>query len=106
MHRNAVSRVFGRGCGSGRAGPCDTIPFACTNRAGTLNPDHEMRRKTVVVARLQPIGKTSGPEATSRGVRMLRTALGAAIAASLEEPGIVEIVLNPERIWRDFALSI
>ena len=41
-------------------------------------------------------------EAMSRGARMLRTALGPAIAAFLEDPAIVEIMLNPDgRLWID-----
>jgi len=41
-------------------------------------------------------------EATSRGARMLRTALGPAIAAWLENPAIVEVMLNPDgRLWVD-----
>src|SRR3974390_3146017 len=41
-------------------------------------------------------------EATSRGARMLRTALGPAIAAWLEDPPVVEGMLNPEgRLWVD-----
>src|SRR6202167_5443933 len=41
-------------------------------------------------------------EAFSRGVRMLRTALGPAIAAFLEDPSIVEVMLNPDgRLWID-----
>ncbi len=40
--------------------------------------------------------------AVSRGARMLRTALGPAITAFLEEPTIVEIMLNPDgRLWVD-----
>ncbi len=40
--------------------------------------------------------------AFSRGARMLRTALGPAITAFLEEPTIVEIMLNPDgRLWVD-----
>jgi type IV secretion system protein TrbB len=39
-------------------------------------------------------------EAISRGARMLRTALGPAIAAWLEDPGVVEVMLNPDgRLW-------
>ncbi len=38
----------------------------------------------------------------SRGARMLRTALGPAIAAFLEDFGVVEIMLNPDgRLWID-----
>lgn len=41
-------------------------------------------------------------EANSRGARMLRSALGAAIAAYLEDESIVEVMLNPDgRIWID-----
>jgi type IV secretion system protein TrbB len=41
-------------------------------------------------------------QAASRGARMLRTALGAAIAAWLEDPAIVEVMLNPDgRLWVD-----
>jgi type IV secretion system protein TrbB len=41
-------------------------------------------------------------EATSRGARMLRTALGPAITGWLEDPAIVEVMLNPDgRLWID-----
>jgi type IV secretion system protein VirB11 len=41
-------------------------------------------------------------EAVSRGARMLRTALGPAIATWLEDPAIVEVLLNPDgRVWID-----
>jgi type IV secretion system protein TrbB len=41
-------------------------------------------------------------EATSRAVRMLRTALGPAIAGWLDDPGVVEVMLNPDgRLWID-----
>ena len=40
--------------------------------------------------------------ATSRGARMLRTALGSAIARFLDDPTIVEVMLNPDgRLWAD-----
>ncbi|MDX8457875.1 P-type conjugative transfer ATPase TrbB [Mesorhizobium sp. VK2B] len=40
--------------------------------------------------------------AISRGARMLRTALGPAIAGFLEDPSIVEVMLNPDgRLWVD-----
>lgn len=46
------------------------------------------------------------PDGTSvmlaRSVRMLRTALGPAIAALLGQPDIVELMLNPDgRLWVD-----
>src|SRR5690348_2521402 len=38
----------------------------------------------------------------TRGARMLRTALGGAIAGFLEDPAVVEVMLNPDgRIWID-----
>jgi type IV secretion system protein VirB11 len=41
-------------------------------------------------------------EAFARGARMLRTALGPAIATFLEDPSIVEVMLNPDgRLWID-----
>jgi Flp pilus assembly CpaF family ATPase len=41
-------------------------------------------------------------EAVSRGARMLRTALGPAIAGWLEDPTVVEVMLNPDgRLWID-----
>jgi type IV secretion system protein VirB11 len=41
-------------------------------------------------------------EAVLRGTRMLRTALGPAIAGFLENPSIVEVMLNPDgRLWID-----
>jgi type IV secretion system protein TrbB len=42
------------------------------------------------------------PEAIQRGVRMLRTALGPAISRFLEDPAVVEVMLNPDgHIWID-----
>ncbi len=41
-------------------------------------------------------------EAQARGARMLRTALGADIARWLEDPSVVEVMLNPDgRLWID-----
>ncbi|MES2443350.1 MAG: P-type conjugative transfer ATPase TrbB [Pseudomonadota bacterium] len=41
-------------------------------------------------------------EASRRGARMLRTALGASIATWLDDPEIVEVMLNPDgRLWVD-----
>lgn len=41
-------------------------------------------------------------ETTLRGVRMLRSALGPQIAAWLEDPCIIEVMLNPDgRLWID-----
>ncbi len=42
------------------------------------------------------------PYSVSRGARMLRTALGPAIAAFLEDATVVEVMLNPDgRLWID-----
>ena len=35
-------------------------------------------------------------EAIARGARMLRTALGPAIGRLLEDPAVVEVMLNPD----------
>lgn len=41
-------------------------------------------------------------EASSRGARMLRTALGPQIAAWLEDASVIEVMLNPDgRLWID-----
>ncbi|MDB5579074.1 MAG: conjugal transfer protein TrbB [Bradyrhizobium sp.] len=41
-------------------------------------------------------------DANNRGARMLRTALGASIAAWLEDPAVIEVMLNPDgRLWVD-----
>ena len=41
-------------------------------------------------------------EALSRGARMLRTAFGPAIARYLEDPDLIEVMLNPDgRLWVD-----
>lgn len=41
-------------------------------------------------------------EAIARGARMLRTALGPTIAHFLEDPSVVEVMLNPDgRLWID-----
>jgi type IV secretion system protein TrbB len=41
-------------------------------------------------------------EAVARGARMLRSALGPAIAGFLEDAGVVEVMLNPDgRLWID-----
>ena len=41
-------------------------------------------------------------EAISRGARMLRTAFGPAIARFLNDPDIIEVMLNPDgRLWID-----
>lgn len=43
-----------------------------------------------------------GPQASERGARMLRTALGPAIARFLEDPMTLEVMLNPDgRLWID-----
>jgi len=44
----------------------------------------------------------NNPEGRARSSRMLRTALGAAIARFLDDPTVVEVMLNPDgRIWVD-----
>ena len=49
------------------------------------------------------MGKAScRADAVTRGARMLRTALGPDIAAFLEDPAVVEVMLNPDgRLWID-----
>ena len=41
-------------------------------------------------------------EVSSRGARMLRTALGGDIARWLDEPDVIEVMFNPDgRLWVD-----
>ncbi len=41
-------------------------------------------------------------EASTRGAKMLRTALGSSIGAWLEDPTVIEVMLNPDgRLWVD-----
>jgi type IV secretion system protein TrbB len=57
------------------------------------------------VAQTGPIDVTTiafRSESHARGARMLRTALGPAIAGFLDDPAVVEVMLNPDgRLWLD-----
>lgn len=47
-------------------------------------------------------GSHHNAEGLARGARMLRTALGPAIARFLDDPAVVEVMLNPDgRLWID-----
>ncbi|MGR7997927.1 P-type conjugative transfer ATPase TrbB [Xanthobacter sp. ZOL 2024] len=47
-------------------------------------------------------GSAHNPEGMTRGVRMLRTALGPVISGLLDDPAVVEVMLNPDgRLWVD-----
>ena len=47
-------------------------------------------------------GSAHNPEGMTRGVRMLRTALGPVISRLLDDPSVVEVMLNPDgRLWAD-----
>ena len=49
-------------------------------------------------------GEVGGSDAISqeRRIRMLRTAMGPEIAAALEDPEVVEVLLNPDgTLWLD-----
>ena len=48
------------------------------------------------------LNQYSFTESTLRGARMLHTALGPAITSYLEDPDIIEVMLNPDgRLWVD-----
>jgi len=48
------------------------------------------------------VGSHHNSEGLARGARMLRTALGPAIARFLDDPAVVEVMLNPDgRLWID-----
>src|SRR5690606_7291835 len=51
---------------------------------------------------MSAVPKSSTAVALDRRVQMLRTAMGPVIAAALEDPDVVEIMLNPDRsLWVD-----
>lgn len=71
--------------------PLPIIPDRGTNELAAL-------KTGIIVA----TNDHSGREAVPRGARMLRTALGPAIASFLEDPAIVEVMLNADgRLWVD-----
>src|SRR3546814_6113584 len=66
-------------------------------RGGRVHPRSGSRAVTGSGMR-RPVAAT----ATERQVRMLRTAMGPVIAAALEDPEVVEVLLNPDgSLWLD-----
>ncbi len=54
------------------------------------------------VPQIQPEPRSSAAASQDRRIQMLRTAMGPLIAAALEDPDVVEIMLNPDRtLWVD-----
>ena len=65
-----------------------------------IDPDAAIRAVTGGPANVNTVPFRT--EAYARGARMLRTALGPRIAGWLADPGIVEVMLNPDgRLWID-----
>lgn len=81
-----------------------TRPAACCGKSLSAfsNRPHEIDRSDLN-RRGQAVAIHSfQSEAISRGARMLRTAFGPAIARFLEDPDIIEVMLNPDgRLWVD-----
>src|SRR3546814_5656846 len=51
---------------------------------------------------IPPEPRSSATTSQDRRIQMLRTAMGPLIAAALEDPDVVEIMLNPDRtLWVD-----
>ena len=49
-----------------------------------------------------PAPRSSAATSLDRRIQMLRTAMGPLIATALEDPDVVEIMLNPDRtLWID-----
>ncbi|MGG2737652.1 P-type conjugative transfer ATPase TrbB, partial [Pseudomonas aeruginosa] len=49
-----------------------------------------------------PPEHSSTAASLDRRIQMLRTAMGPVIAAALEDPDVVEVMLNPDRtLWGD-----
>ena len=54
------------------------------------------------VPQIPPEHRSSAATSLDRRIQMLRTAMGPLIAAALEDPDVVEIMLNPDRtLWVD-----
>ena len=54
-----------------------------------------------VVEPLRPVASPA-PSVAARQIKMLRSAMGAAIASALEDPDVVEVLLNPDgTLWVD-----
>src|SRR3546814_12874644 len=54
------------------------------------------------VPQIPPEPRSSAATSLDRRIQMLRTAMGPLIAAALEDPDVVEIMLNPDRsLWVD-----
>ncbi|HBO2476481.1 TPA: P-type conjugative transfer ATPase TrbB, partial [Pseudomonas aeruginosa] len=52
------------------------------------------------VPQIPPESRSSAAASQDRRIQMLRTAMGPLIAAALEDPDVVEIMLNPDRtLW-------
>ena len=49
------------------------------------------------VPQFPPEPRSSSATSLDRRIQMLRTAMGPLIAAALEDPDVVEIMLNPDR---------
>jgi P-type conjugative transfer ATPase TrbB len=83
--------------------PYDPVPLIAFTRSSPLLIIPTFDRVGAVAMAGTMAGALSlKSEATSRGARMLRTALGLAIAAWLEDPAVVEVMLNPDgRLWVD-----
>src|SRR5690554_6438620 len=72
----------------------DLMPFCSASRAADCRSFADKRHSmSVVLLRTQ---------ASSRGARMLRTALGREIEAWLSDASVIEVMLNPDgRLWID-----
>ncbi len=54
------------------------------------------------VPQMPPEPRSSAATSLDRRIQMLRTAMGPVIAAALEDPDVVEVMLNPDRtLWVD-----
>src|SRR6201987_2059978 len=105
VRRNRCARVYGRSQSFFsyatlriRSATCCAKPFSafsnhphprplevCLGSWGTVVAVHSFQSETI-----------------SRGARMLRTAFGPAIARFLEDPAVIEVMLNPDgRLWID-----
>src|ERR1700756_540244 len=103
--RNRCARVYGRSQSfisyatlRTRSATCCAKPFsAFSNHPHPRPPEVRLGCWGTVVA-----VHSLESEAVSRGARMLRTAFDPAIARFLEDPAVIEVMLNPDgRLWID-----
>src|ERR1700747_3640429 len=105
LRRNRCARVYGKSQSFFSYATLRTRSATCCAKLFSAFSNHPHPRPPEVCLGSWGTGRavhSFQSEAISRGARMLRTAFGPAIASWLEDPAIVEVMLNPDgRLWVD-----